>query len=114
MSDSFATPWTVAHQAPLSMGFPQQEYWSGLPFPSPGDLPNPGIDPGSLAWQLDSLPLSLHGSPQIMYIDIDIIGISLTRNKRLYIFMLVIAHLLKQVRDSLLSNLNPAQGHCKV
>ena len=38
------TPWTVAHQAPLSMGFPRQEYWSGLPFPSPGDLPEPGIE----------------------------------------------------------------------
>ena len=43
----FATLWTVAHQAPLSMGFPKQEYWSGLPFPSPGDLPNPVIKPGS-------------------------------------------------------------------
>ena len=41
------TPWTVAHQAPLSMGFSRQEYWSGLPFPSPGDLPNPGIEPES-------------------------------------------------------------------
>ena len=41
----FATPWTVAHQTPLSMGFPRQEYWSGLPFPIPGDLPNPGIGP---------------------------------------------------------------------
>ena len=41
-----ATPWTVAHQAPLSIGFSRQEYWSGLPFPSPGDLPNPGIEPG--------------------------------------------------------------------
>ena len=39
------TPWTVAHQAPLSMGFSRQEYWSGLPFPSPGDLPDPGIEP---------------------------------------------------------------------
>ena len=39
------TPWTVAHQAPLSMGFSRQEYWSGLPFPSPGDLPNPGMEP---------------------------------------------------------------------
>ena len=39
----FETPWTVAHQAPLSMGFPRQEYWSGLPCPPPGDLPNPGI-----------------------------------------------------------------------
>ena len=45
----FATPWTVARQAPLSMGFSRQEYWSGLPFPSPGDLPNPGIEPESPA-----------------------------------------------------------------
>ena len=44
----FATPWTVAYQAPLSMGFPWQEYWSGLPFPTPGDLPKPGIEPTSL------------------------------------------------------------------
>ena len=43
------TPWTVAHQAPLSMGFPRQEYWSGLPFPTLGDLPNPGIKLTSLA-----------------------------------------------------------------
>ena len=43
----FATPWTVAHQAPPSMGFSRQEYWSGVPFPSLGDLPNPGIEPGS-------------------------------------------------------------------
>ena len=43
----FAIPWTVAHQAPLSMGFPRQEYWSGLPFPTPEDLPNPGIEPAS-------------------------------------------------------------------
>ena len=42
----FATPWTVAYQVPPSMGFSRQEYWSGLPFPSPGDLPNPGTDPG--------------------------------------------------------------------
>ena len=49
MSDPFATPWTVAHQAPLSMGFSTQEYWSGLPFSSPGDLPDPGIKPVSPA-----------------------------------------------------------------
>ena len=48
MSDS-ATPWTVAWQAPLSMEFSRQEYWHGLPFPTPADLPNPGIEPGSLA-----------------------------------------------------------------
>ena len=52
----FAASWTVAHQAPLSMGFSRQEYWSGLPYPSPGDLPNPGIEPGSPALQADSLP----------------------------------------------------------
>ena len=55
-------PWTVAHQAPLSMGFPRQEYWSGLPFPSPGDLPDPRIKL-TLDWQVDSLPLSHLRSP---------------------------------------------------
>ena len=49
------TPWTVACQAPLSMGFSRQEHWNGLPFPFPGDLPNPGIEPGSPAFQADSL-----------------------------------------------------------
>ena len=49
-------PVTVARQAPLSMGFSRQEYWSGLPFPSPGDLPNPGIEPGSPVLQADALP----------------------------------------------------------
>ena len=53
--DSLATPWTVAHQAPLSMGSPRQEYWSGLPLPSPRDLPNPGIKPTFPAWQANSL-----------------------------------------------------------
>ena len=52
----FVTPWTVARQAPLSMGFSRQEYWSGLPFLSPGDLPKPGIEPGSPALQADTLP----------------------------------------------------------
>ena len=51
----FATPWTVAHKAPLSMGFSRQEYWSGLPCPPPGGLPNPGIEPKSPALQADSL-----------------------------------------------------------
>ena len=53
--DSSETPWTVACQAPLSMGFPRQEYWNGLAFPSPGDLPNPGIEPGSPTLQADDL-----------------------------------------------------------
>ena len=57
MSDSFVTPWTVARQAPLScLEFSRQEYWSGLPFPSPGDLPDPGIEPRFPAVQADSLP----------------------------------------------------------
>ena len=50
----FATPWTVAYKAPPSMEFSRQEYWSGLPFPSPGDLPHPGIEPGSPALQADA------------------------------------------------------------
>ena len=52
----FVNPWTVAHQVPLSMAFARQEYWSGLPFPSPGDLPDPGIERGSPELQADSLP----------------------------------------------------------
>ena len=56
MFQLFVTPWTVACQAPLSMGFFRQEYWSGLPFPSPGDLADPGIEPRSPSLQADSLP----------------------------------------------------------
>ena len=64
----FATLWTVAHEAPLSMGFSRQEYWSGLPSPRPGDLPDPGIENPDLSylplqWQADSLPLVLPGKP---------------------------------------------------
>ena len=62
VSDSSAIPWIVVPQAPLSMGFPRHEYWSRLPFPSPGDLPEPGIKPVSPAWQADSLPMSYLGS----------------------------------------------------
>ena len=63
VSNSFVTPWAITHQASLSMGFPRQECWSGLPFPSPGDLPNPGIEPASPNWQGDSLLLGDQGSP---------------------------------------------------
>ena len=60
----FATPWTVAYKAPPSMGFSRQEYyWSGLPFPSPGDLPNPRIEPGSPTLQADALLSELPGKP---------------------------------------------------
>ena len=75
MSDAFVTPWTVAHQASLSMGFSRQEYWGGLPFPSPGEFPDPGIEPRSPALQVDSLPSEplgklqgtglVHGKPDL-------------------------------------------------
>ena len=64
----YVIPWTVAHQAPLSMEFSRQEYWSRLPFPSPGDLPDLGIKPASLAslhWQAGSTPLAPPGSPKL-------------------------------------------------
>ena len=61
---TLVTPWTVAPQAPLSLGFSKQEYWSGLPFPSPGDLPDPGIEPESPALQAEA-------SVQVVYLEID-------------------------------------------
>ena len=60
---TLATLWTVACQAPLSMKFSREQYWSGLPFPSPRDLPDPRIKPRSPALQADSLPLSYERSP---------------------------------------------------
>ena len=59
----FVTPWAVAYLDPSSMGFSRQEYWSGLPFPSPGNLPDPGIEPGSAALQTDALPSEPPGKP---------------------------------------------------
>ena len=59
----FETPWTAAYQASLSMGFSRQEYWSGLPFPSPEDLPDPGIKPGSPALEADALTSEAPGKP---------------------------------------------------
>ena len=59
------TQWTAARQAPLSMEFSRQEYWSGVPFSSPGDLPDPGIEPGSPAFQVDSLPSESPGKPRL-------------------------------------------------
>ena len=60
---TLTSPWTEACQAPLSMRFSRQEYWSGLPFPSPGHPPNPGMEPCSPALQVDSLPTELPGKP---------------------------------------------------
>ena len=71
VSDSFATPWTVAYQAPLSMGFSRQEYWSGLPYLPPGDFPDPGIKLLSLCllhWQAGSLAVAPPGKPLSVYI----------------------------------------------
>ena len=62
----FVTPWTVAYQAPLSIGFSRQECWRGLPFPSPGDLPDPGIEPGSPTLQADALPSEPPGKPNVI------------------------------------------------
>ena len=63
----FVTPWTTACQAPPSMGFARQEHWSGLPFPSPGDLPDRGMDPGSPALQEDPLPSEPPGNPTYQF-----------------------------------------------
>ena len=63
VSNSLQTPWTIAHQAPLSMELSRQQYWSGLLYPSP-DLPNPGVEPRSLALQADSLLSEEQGSPR--------------------------------------------------
>ena len=63
--NSLGPLWTAAHQAPLSIGFSRQACWSGFPFLSPGDLPDPGIKPGSPALQADSLPTELPGKPSI-------------------------------------------------
>ena len=65
----FATPWTVAYQAPPSMGFSRQEYWSGLPFPSPGNLPDSGIEPWSPTLQADGLTSEPPGKPTL-YIEL--------------------------------------------
>ena len=67
MSNSFVTPWIVARQGPLSMGFPRQEYWIGLPFPSPGIFLTQGSNLSLLHWQVDSLPLRHQGSPKQLY-----------------------------------------------
>ena len=78
MSNSFVTPWRIACQAPLSVRFSRQEYWSGLPFPSPEDLPDPGIEPTSSALWEDSLPLSHQGSPCLFHEDKNICFIDFT------------------------------------
>ena len=72
MSDPFTTPWTVACQDSLSMGFPRQEYWTGLPFPSPEDLPDQWI---KLEFQADSLPRSHQGNSNILKVFTDLFSL---------------------------------------
>ena len=72
VSDS-VTPGTVAHQAPLATGFSRQGYWSGLPFPSPGQLQDPGMEPGSPALQADSLPSEPPGKPKPIILQLKIV-----------------------------------------
>ena len=92
----FATPWTIGYQAPLSMGFSRQEYWSGLPFPSPGDLPDPGIEPRSPAFQADALTSEPPG-----------------KHQRIDAFKLVLGNTLespldsKEIKQSILREISP-------
>ena len=87
----FATPWTVAYQAPPSMGFSRQEYQSGLPFPSPGDLPDPGIKPGSPAFQGDALTSEPPGKPYIY------IGLSSSNYTQTLLYLMNICRILQWV-----------------
>ena len=75
VNPSFMNPWTVTYQAPLSMEFFSQECWSGLPFPSPGDLPDPGIEPGSPSLRADTLPSKPPGKPPHLHISLGILQI---------------------------------------
>ena len=90
-----AIPWTVAHQAPLSMGFSRQKYWSGLPFPSPGDLPDPGIKPRSPALEADALTSEPPGKPALPIHDI--IYFQVTYYSVVYL-VIFIPQLLKNLR----------------
>ena len=74
------TPWTAAHQAPVSMSFSRQGYWSGLPFPSAGNLPNPGIEPRSPVLQEDSLLTELQGKPNVRQVPNFIFSIPMINN----------------------------------
>ena len=81
----FRTPWTVAYQAPPSMEFSRQEYWRGLPFPFPGDLPNSGIEPGSPTLQADALPSEPPGNNHSFWIPSGVFLISVIVNLRMVI-----------------------------
>ena len=91
VSDSSLIPWTVAHQASLCMGFPRQDYWSGLLFPSPGYLPNPRIKPMSPDWQAGSLPLSYLKRRKLLELIMNLVKLQdtkLIRRSLLYFYTL--------------------------
>ena len=86
-------PWTVVHQAPPSMGFSRLGYWIGLPFPPPGDLPDPGIKLTPPALQSDSLPLSHQGSPHIcVYTCVYVVVVQSLSHVRLFVIPWTVAH----------------------
>ena len=96
----FATPWTVAYHAPPSMGFSRQEYWSGLPFPSPGYLPNPGIEPGSPALEADALTSEPPGKPlNILLYDIIIYICNVSLKLILLVFFLLLSDVIVRSKD---------------
>ena len=97
----FATPWTIAYQAPLSMGFSRQEYWSGLPFPSPGDLPAPEIKPESPSFQADALT----SEPPVKPISLKMVQI-LAKFKQLTELFLKEFELSKQLSNALFYHKN--------
>ena len=110
MPDSFVTPWTVAHQAPLSMGFSRQEYWSGVPFPSPGALPEE-IGPESPALQADSLPLRHQGSPPgDIGPSINILRRGLSKTQSCYHFLSAVAAAAAKSLQSCPTLCNPIDG----
>ena len=104
----FATPWNIAHQAPLSMELSRQEYWSGFPFPSPGDLPDPGIKPRSPTFQADSLPSGPPGKPwmQMRFCQIDSLAWALQGRHEAEVLWLLNAG--KPAREDLVS-----RGSCR-
>ena len=105
----FAIPWTVACQDCPSMGFSRQEYWSGLPFPSPGDLPNPGIEPGSPTLQADSYHLSHLGIPGIKTVFLNkkfLTTRKLKWKKKIYIYIYIHTHTHRD-SSSVVENIKP-------
>ena len=95
----FATPWTAAYQAPPSMGFSRQEYWSGLPFPSPEDLPDPGIKPRSPTLQADALTSEPSGKPPNWNLIFRYLGLRYTHTQASQV-MLVVKNPPAKARDS--------------